>query len=446
MAPAIQRDVQGREERDAMVSGRLAIEGGTPVRAGKQWPVWPVFGRREEELLLAVLRSGEWLGAGSVEVEFALRFAAYQGAAYGDCVANGTCALEIAYAALGVGPGDEVIVPAITFVSTASPAVRLGATVVFVDVDPDTYQLDPRQLEAAITARTKVVVPVHLYSGMVDMDAVLAVAGRHGVRVIEDCAHAQGGRWRRADGTVRGAGSMGDLGTFSFQWSKTLTSGEGGAILTNDRRLADLVWMYKDCGRAPRRTPEHADESGETRVEAAGDLASTARKARAGVLGWNYRLGAFQAAVLLAQLERFDAQADRRIAGARYLDEELARIPGIRPLTYDRRVVRRPFYKYVFRYDPAAFDGLPVEQFRAALAAEGLDNYGTYGPVWDADLWAAPPDGYRIASRAVADRVTGEAVAFTHRYLAGTRDDLDDIVEMVRKIHARASSALGALR
>src|SRR5262249_21072384 len=155
---------------------------------------------------------------------------------------------------------------------------------------------------------------------------------------------------------------------------------------------------------------------------------------RAEVLGWNYRLGAFQAAVLLAQLGRFDVLADRRIAGARYLDEELAKIPGIRPLVCDPRVVRRPFYKYVFRYDPVAFGGLPVAQFRAALAAEGLDNYGTYGPVWSHELWAPPPDCYRIASRDVADRVLGEAVAFTHRCLIGTREDLDDVVEAVRKV------------
>jgi dTDP-4-amino-4,6-dideoxygalactose transaminase len=399
---------------------QLAIDGGTPVRAGKQWPVWPIRGEREIELLADVVRSGEWRIGSTYELEFAQRFAAYQGATFGECVANGTCALEIAYAGLGIVPGDEVIVPGLTFVATATAAYLQGAVPVFVDVAPETYQLDAARLEEAITARTKVIVPVHLYSGMADMDAILQVARRHGIPVVEDCAHAHGGRWRGADGEVHGAGSMGDYGTFSFMAGKSLPSAEGGIVITNSARLADLAFSYKHCGRPRAGAPS-------TRAE---------------VVGWNYRLGALQAAVLLAQLERFDALATQREAGGRYLDEELGKIPGIRPLKCDARVVRRPFYNYIFRYEAAQFGGLPIGRFRAALAAEGLPANETYGAVWENDLWSAR-DGFRIASGDVTRRVINEGVSIGHRFLLGTPEDLQDIVAAVRKIHEHANALVG---
>jgi len=426
----------------AEAGAALAVRGGKPVRDGKKWPAWPVRDAREEDLLIEVARSGRWSFDGPMELEFARRFAAYQGAAYGECVANGTCSLEIAYAALGVGPGDEVIVPGLTWLATATAAVTIGAVPVFVDIDPDTYQLDPRRVEEAITRRTRVVVPVHLYGGTADVEAVVAIARRHGLGVVEDCAHAHGGRWRCADGVVRGTGTIGDAGSFSFQQSKSLTCGEGGLLLTGDRRLADEFYMRKNCGRAPRRPAENG-HAREPAGPVFGGMAAPARKDGAPgslttVTGWNYRLGEFQAAVLLAQLERFDAQADRRDAAARFLDAELGAIPGIRPLRRDPRVVRQSFYAYLFRYDAAAHGGVPVERFRAALAAEGLSTGASYGPVWEHELWAVPAGEYRVASRDATDRVMGEALVFPHQYLLAPEDDLRDIVDIVRKVHDHA--------
>ncbi len=225
------------------MSTQLAIDGGTPIRTAP-FPAWPIYDEREERNLLEVLRSGQWGIGGSKVAQFEQRFAEYQGAAFGVCVPNGTLALQMALNTLGIGPGDEVITTPYTFIATASAVIQQGAVPVFVDIDLDTYDIDPRWLEAAITPRTKGIVPVHLAGRPADMDAIMDVARRHGLRVLEDACQAWGAEWRG-----RRVGAIGDLGAFSFQSSKNVAAGEGGMVITNDEALGELCWSLHNVGR-----------------------------------------------------------------------------------------------------------------------------------------------------------------------------------------------------
>src|SRR3990172_4802426 len=225
---------------------KLALDGGPRVRT-KPFHPWPVHDEREVAALREVVESGNWGGFPSPNVnasQLAEAFAAHQTARYGICTSSGTTAIEVALKAAGLRAGDEVIIPALTFVATAGAALYMGAVPVFVDIDEGTWCLDLAKAEAAITPRTKAILPVHLGSRMADMDAVMDIARRHDLRVIEDCAHMHGGFWQG-----RGAGSIGDFGCFSFQNSKLMTAGEGGIILTSDEGLAKTCHAYVDCGR-----------------------------------------------------------------------------------------------------------------------------------------------------------------------------------------------------
>jgi L-glutamine:2-deoxy-scyllo-inosose/3-amino-2,3-dideoxy-scyllo-inosose aminotransferase len=322
-------------------SDRPVVLGGA-VRA-PALPAWPVFGRRERDALLGVLDSGQWAYEGEAEHRFERRFAALHGAAYACCVTNGTTALQLAYEALDLGPGDEVIVPGLTWQATAGAVVDVNAIPVLVDVEADTYCIDPAAVEAAVTSRTRAIVAVHLYGSMAHLPALRVIAARHGLHVVEDCAHAHGASWR--DGA---AGSAGDLGCFSFQSSKVLTAGEGGCVTTDDETLAARVRSMRNCGRPPESPPPGWRP----------------------VHGGNQRMTEWQAAVLCAQLDRFAAQRDHRERSRALLDKALREFAGLRPMRRSAEVRYAPGYGYVFRYDQAAFDDLPVAVFRAALAAE----------------------------------------------------------------------------
>ncbi|MFQ3684156.1 DegT/DnrJ/EryC1/StrS family aminotransferase, partial [Roseiflexus sp.] len=212
---------------------KLAINGGPPVRT-RPWPRWPQWDEREEQRVRDVLHSDDWGGFAPVVAEFEHAFAQYHGAAFGIAAVNGTQTLVAALMAVGTGPGDEVIVPPYTFIATASAVRLVGATPVFADIEADTYNLDPDAAEAAITSRTRAMIPVHFAGHAADIDRLTVLARRHGLVLIEDAAHAHGASWRG-----RMCGSLGDVGSFSFQSSKNMTAGEGGVLTTNDRALAD---------------------------------------------------------------------------------------------------------------------------------------------------------------------------------------------------------------
>src|SRR5262252_4710509 len=283
--------------------GKLAITGGDPLRKAP-FTVWPMSTKEELHALENVLASSKWGGQpfpGKHAQAFAKKFAEFHTAKYGQCVNTGTVAIQAALKAIGIRPGDEVIVPAYTWEGTVGPVLLMNAVPVFVDIDPDTYCLDAKLIEKAITPKTKAILPVHLGMRFADMDEILRIAKAHNLRVIEDCAHAHGGMWRG-----EGAGSMGDLGAFSFQSSKLMTSGEGGAVITNTLEYMELVQSYINAGRA-----------------------SLTDKFKKRIIGFNYRLGEFQAAVLGAQLKRLPKEGAIRQKNMKHLEKRLQKTPGI---------------------------------------------------------------------------------------------------------------------
>jgi dTDP-4-amino-4,6-dideoxygalactose transaminase len=409
----------------------LAVDGGTPVRTAP-FSAWPVYDERDERALIETLRSGRWgshANQGNV-AQFCERFAAYQEAAHGVAVTNGTAALEVALRAVGVEPLDEVILPPYTFVASATAVLAIGAIPVFCDVLSDTFLIDPADAERKVTPRTKAIIAVHIAGQPADMDGVLDVARRHNLKVIEDAAQAHGASWRG-----KKVGALGDAGTFSFQSSKNLNAGEGGIVVTNDRAVADRSWSFANVGRI-REGAWYQHE----------------------VMGWNLRLTELQGALLLSQMERLEEQFERRERNARYLDRELAKVPGIMPQARDERVTGHAHHLYVFRYDKSAFGGRDREWFMKAMHAEGIPVSAGYttplyrmnAVIQERKKWA---DLARAAGREVTcpaspeeealpntERACGEqGVWLGQTVLLGEEKDMADIVEAAAKVQ-RATS------
>ncbi|HEU4707565.1 MAG TPA: DegT/DnrJ/EryC1/StrS family aminotransferase [Solirubrobacterales bacterium] len=398
------------------------ILGGRSVRAGKIWPAWPQHGEAERNLLQATLESGSWSTArGTRAADAAEEFAAYQGARYGLPLANGSCSLEAALAACGIGPGDEVLVPGLTFVTTAIAALAVNATPVFVDVEPTSLCLDVAAAEAAATERTRAVIPVHLAGRPCDLDALSDLCQRHDLAMIEDCAHAHGSSWGG-----RGVGSFGSFGSFSFQEGKLITAGEGGALIADDEALRSTAWSYANCGRIEgRHRYDHAN------------------------YGTNMRMTEWQGAVLQAQLQRLPQQNRVREERARLLDAELPKIPGLRPQSGDARITSRGRYAYVLHYDPAEFSGLPVTGLVAALRHEGILAGESYPSLNTLELFrerrferrlpkGAPRLDYAGVSLPNAEHAAAHTVWLDHRMLLAEPDDVLDIVRALEKIRDRS--------
>ena len=314
---------------------------------------------------------------------------------------------------IGIRPGDEVLVPAYTWEGTVGPVLLVNAVPVFVDVDPETYCMDAAAAEAAITPRTRAILPVHLGMRFADMDALPEIARKHSLKIVEDCAHAHGGKWRG-----KGAGSMGDLGAFSFQSSKLITSGEGGIVLTNNLEYHELVQTYINAGRA-----------------------SVTDKFHHRTIGFNYRLGEFQAALLSAQLESLPDQSVIRMANMAYFEQQLAKTPGIGFLKQEPRITTLAPYGFVLKYFSEQVKDIPRAAFVAALQLEGIPCDGLfYEPVYRSSLfpldpadfpalsWGRPqpldlktmyscPESEKAAYR--------EAIWFPHQVFLGPRSDID---------------------
>jgi len=339
---------------------RLAVHGGRPVTKsiiGKG-----TFTRRgdlERKYLLECYDSGLWddrpakkaHGTGSMGEKFEREWARFCRSKYCVPVTSGTHALQMALEALDIGVGDEVIVPGLTWQATAATVCDVNAVPVLVDVEPDTMCIDPKAIEAALTPRTRAIIPVHLYHRLADMTRIMRIARKHKLAVIEDSAHTHGSRWGE-----KGAGTIGDLGCYSFQMSKLITPGEGGAVLTQKAGLYWRLRSLRTCGRDVK--PGVAVHSG------------------------NFRMTSLQAAVLLGQLAAFKRNANIMDRNGRALDKAVADAPGVSPLRRDKRITRQCSYAYAFLYDADAFDGLPVATFREALGAElGAGFGGTYSPL-----------------------------------------------------------------
>jgi dTDP-4-amino-4,6-dideoxygalactose transaminase len=398
----------------------LAIDGGARVRE-KPWPSWPAWDSTEESALLEVLRSGQWWSVGGKKVpEFEEAFARYHDARFATCVTNGTAALEVALRGLEIGCGDEVIVPPYTFIATASSVLAVSATPVFVDIEASSCNIDPKKIEAAITPRTRAIVPVHIGGRPADMDGVMEVARRHGLSVVEDAAQAHGAEWRG-----RKVGAIGDAGTFSFQASKNLNAGEGGVILANDETVADRVWSVHNVGRT-----------------------RTGRWYEHHVLGGNFRMTEWQAAILLSQLARLPEQTRLRTDNAAYLTSRLAAIPGLVTLPEDPRVTCNANHLYILRYNADAFGDHSRDEFVRALSAEGIPCSGGYVPLYKEVVFQHKTEGkgsWCRSGRAVdyaavecpeCEKLCADGIWLFQTLLLGARSDMDDIAEAAAKIQS----------
>lgn len=394
-------------EKRMITTTQLAIDGGTPLRTAP-WPVWPRFDEREERALLEVLHSRRWGSlAGDKVTTFEQRFAEFQGARYGVCVPNGTLALQMALHALGIGPGDEVITSPYTFIATASAALALGARPVFVDIEPDSMNIDPTHIEAAITSRTRAIIPVHIGGRPTNMDGVCEVATRHDLPVLEDACQAWGAEWRG-----QRVGAIGALGTFSFQSSKNITSGEGGIVVTNDAKLAELCWSIHNVGRI-RDGAWYQHE----------------------ILGWNLRMPEWEGAILLAQLERLPEHMALRDDNAAYLSAALAQVPGLDPLPNDPRVTRNAWHLFMLRYDPGEFGGHSRDEFIRALQAEGVTPCSAgYVPLYRAPAIRKALGNAALPHLPVVEDVSQGIVWLFQTVLLGDHHDMDTIIDAALKI------------
>ncbi|HLN56852.1 MAG TPA: DegT/DnrJ/EryC1/StrS family aminotransferase [Bacteroidales bacterium] len=404
---------------------KLAVKGGTAVHAGK-WAEWPQWNQSAEKSIVEMLRTGRWWrGNGEHVTDFEKKYAELMAVKRCLATASGTSALLVAMQALGVDAGDEVLVSPYTFIASYNVIFMHKALPVFVDTDPETFLMDPGKIESRITERTTAIIPVHIYGLPVDMDGVNAAAKKHGLKVIEDACQAWLAEYRG-----KKVGTLGDAGCFSFQNSKNLPAGEGGAIISDNEELMDLCHSIHNCGRpygSVKRTSDYP------------------------VNGGNNRMQQIQALILQSQMGRIVEDDDVRQANARYLDEQLAKIPGITPYRLANGATRSAYHLYPFRYIKEHFNNAPKDKFLQALRAEGIPCSSGYGPQNKEALIenCFNSRGYkRLFPEARLnkwreenilpgnDRLCSEAVTFSQNILLGSRSDMEDIVKAISKIQA----------
>lgn len=407
---------------------KLAVNGGKKriTRSlGKKWPIWD---EREEKALLEVLHSGRWWRGkeGSKIWEFEDTFAKYQDAKYGVTTSSGTQALICALRAAGVEPGDEVLVPALSYFASATCVLFINAIPIFVDSDPF-YNPSAGAMEATITDRTKAAVIVHNGGYPANMDAIMKVSKKYNLPIVEDCAHAHGSEWK---GTRVGA--IGHLGAFSLMAGKSLPGGEGGIVLTNHAELRKKLYAYMDMGRWIERADKSVRPS----------------------LVSNFRMSEWTAAILLAQLRRLDEQIETRERNFSYLAEGLKEIDGVEPFKRDSRVTRWSIYYWNFRYNQEEFDDIPRGKFLEAVNAEGAPiDVGAHGrPIYKNPLFQSmtaghtwpikcpsyeKPIDYTKVHCPEAERIyQTEALSISHPNFLGDKEDMNLILEAIRKVRA----------
>lgn len=385
------------------MGGKLAIDGGHKVR-DEPFPPWPSLGQEDVVAVTEALSSGRLTQlTGGYVAAFEDAFAAWNSARCCIATSSGTTAIHAALAALDIGPGDEVIVPAHTFIASATPVLHQGAVPIFADVDPQTFCLSPESVAERVTERTRAIVAVHLNGHPADMDALLALTEPRGIVVIEDAAQAHGALYNG-----RKVGTIGRVGCFSFWEDKIMTTGgEGGAVITDDDVLAERVPRIRHHGEGPvegERAYYHLE------------------------LGYNYRMTSMQAATGLVQLRKLDGYLEARRRNAAYLSERLREIAAVEP-PYVASYATHSYYKYICRLRPGALS-TAIEEFVRAVAAEGVPISRRY----PTPLPRQPVFARRVGPPCpLADRLAGELFTLQVHPTLGT-SDLDDVVEAVRKV------------
>ncbi|MFB3826645.1 MAG: DegT/DnrJ/EryC1/StrS family aminotransferase [Bryobacteraceae bacterium] len=416
--------VAGADEKPALL-------GGQPVRPrSSQFPGWPQVGPQDESGWLEVFRSGRWWRKeGHFVRDFEKTWAERTGARHCLATANGTSALMAALHAVDVGPKDEVIVGPYTFIATVNAILAHYALPVFVDTDPDSAMIDATKIEAAITPRTRCILPIHLGGNMADMDRIMEISKRRNVPVVEDACQAVGAEWRG-----RKAATIGHLGCYSFHKLKNLSGGEAGALVSNDEALFRRAYGFHSHYRTP-------DENG-----------PDPKLCRNGI---NLRMSEFQAAAMMAQIGRLDEQAKTRDRNAAYLSEMLRETPGVAPARMYPGCTRNGYHLYMMRYNAEAMSGLPRERFIAAVRAEGIPiaagytslnrhpflentlNSRAYRAVYSQQDIAH----WRERNQCPAnDRLCKEGLWFAHTVLLGSRRDMEDIIAAIRKVQRNAGA------
>ncbi|NED58419.1 DegT/DnrJ/EryC1/StrS family aminotransferase [Micromonospora aurantiaca] len=415
------------------MASRLAVKGGEALRE-RPWPVWPQPAPGVPGAVAEVFGSGRWSisgpyrGADSREQRFARAFAAYNGVPHCVPAASGTASLILALEACGVGAGDEVIVPGLSWVASGSTILGVNAVPIFCDVDPDTLCLDPEAVEAHITERTRAIVVVHLYSAVADMDALKRIAQRYGLPLIEDCAQAHGATYRGVK-----VGALATAGTFSMQHAKVLTSGEGGAVITHDREFARRVEHLRADGRCLSATPP---APGTMELVETGEL-----------MGNNRCLSEFQAAILVEQLTVLDEQNERRRVNAALLDSQLGEL-GLRPQAPSKGTTLRTYYTYAVRLPEGVLEDVPIADVTGALTAElRLSVVPSYTPIPANKLYAPHTRRRYTLGQAhekridpkrftlpVCEEAARRTVTLPHSALLGDADDMADIAAAFAKV------------
>jgi dTDP-4-amino-4,6-dideoxygalactose transaminase len=398
----------------------LALFGGSPIRT-KPFPTWPQSSEMIREHLLHTLENEQW-GIGSKTIsEFDRKFASYHDAKYCISVNSGTTALWVALKAAVVKAGDEVIIPAYTFIATATAVLMANAVPVFADIDINTGNMDPNDIEHRITSKTKVILPVHIAGSPIDLNAINNLAKKHNIVVIEDAAQAHGATY--GDKKI---GALGQAGIFSFQSSKNMSAGEGGAIITNDESFADACFSYHNCGRIRN-----------------GEWYNHHR------LGSNFRMSAFNAAILIPQLDSLAAQMELRDKNRNILDIFLDKIDGLRPMAMSAGATRSANHLYICKYDESKFDGISREIFFKAMQAEGIYTYQGYKPLYKEPLfitneneypWLKDLD-YKSLNLVNTEKLSNkESVWLTHNHLLGDEEDIQDIMDAFEKVTTEMQS------
>ena len=398
----------------------LAIFGGTPTIT-ESWPKWPCAGKRERELLEEVLQSDMWggTGLGPKISELNEKFAQYCDVSYGAAVANGTVSMELCLSAWNIGQGDEVIIPAFTFIATATAVHHSNATAVYVDIDPKTLNINPSKLEAAITDKTKAIIPVHLGGHPCDMDPIMDIARKHGIKVLEDAAQAHGAIYKG-----KKTGSLGDAASFSFQQSKNMQSGEGGIVVSDDGDLIDLI--HYSIGKFGRGIREKY--SGHIHYR----------------FGWNACYSELQAALALAQLEKLEEQTEIRAENSKKLYSLLDDVKGFEPYTWQPYCDRNGHHLFMFRFNSDEFEGVSREQFLAALNEERVISASIYPmPLYEQPFYKEDTTlSMRSVPCPVTEAACNEVAFFEQNVLLADSGIMDKIADAVKKIRANASKLL----
>jgi perosamine synthetase len=405
-------------------ASQLAILGGEPVRKNKVWPDWPYVDQKMVDAIVKTTKSGIWCRIqsenGTVPT-FEKEYASFIGVKACVATGSGTQALHTCVEALGIGPGDEVITAPLTDPGTLASILSSRALPVLADLDYDSYQIDPDDVERRITENTKAIMPVDIMGQPCNMERITAIAKKHNLKVIEDSCQAH-----LAEYQGKKLGTIGDLGCFSFQSSKTIACGEGGAIIGNDEQLMDKCFTVHNHG--------------------------TSRKGRTETIGPKYRMNELEASLLLSQLAGAKERFIRRNENARYLTSKLKGFTGIVPQKMYEGTTSGSFYIYAMLYHKEQFNNADRSKFLKALAAEGVPMTAYLPQGLHKEPWVdhilnlkgyqkmyspARLQKYREEmSCPNCDKVIDEiAMIWASGPLLGTKEDMDDVINAIMKIH-----------